>query len=256
MLDYTQAAFFKIIDDFKKFALIFNFVSQIFYIAYLIYAIATSNGLLAVNIVLLCLSIAYFIFFLIVTLREKQNKTVKAIVKKIFKYSKLAIKAVTLGITLYGLYYTSKNATLASVMLSALMIVGWLLQIAFEVITVFVESRINLLITGLQTDFDNFMKPIRAVSGFFKKAPVEEEEKELSPRQTKVMEMLGKRVAKRRAEREEKKLLKKQEQEMKKLQAKQQKREDKLTQKEAKKEEKRLKKEAKKEIAASKSEEE
>ena len=64
MLDYTKAAFDKIIDDIKKVALYFEFFTQIFMIAYLIYALFTAPALVAVNAVLLVLTLLYLFFFL------------------------------------------------------------------------------------------------------------------------------------------------------------------------------------------------
>ncbi len=49
------------------------------------------------------------------------------------------------------------------------MIVGWILQIIFEVLIKILTSRVNFILEGLEADLDNMLKPVRSVGNFFKK---------------------------------------------------------------------------------------
>ena len=98
MLDYTRVALNQIISDFKKIAYIAGVATQILYILYLIYAIAANTGILWVNIILLTLSVAYFVFSLIIQNKKitdkqqiKSKKSIHRTAKKIYKYSKLIL---------------------------------------------------------------------------------------------------------------------------------------------------------------------
>ena len=64
----TRAAFAKILNDFKKIRNSVTIGVHVMSIAYLIYALAIHTGFLAVNISLLALTSAYFVFFIIMEL--------------------------------------------------------------------------------------------------------------------------------------------------------------------------------------------
>lgn len=49
------------------------------------------------------------------------------------------------------------------------MIVGWILQIIFEVLIKILTNRVNFILEGLEADLDNMLKPVRSVGNFFKK---------------------------------------------------------------------------------------
>lgn len=49
------------------------------------------------------------------------------------------------------------------------MIVGWILQIVFEVLIKILTNRVNFILEGLEADLDNMLKPVRSVGNFFKK---------------------------------------------------------------------------------------
>jgi hypothetical protein len=77
MFDYTKTAVNKIVADFKKFFLRFSIGAQIVYIAYLLYALLTNTELWIVTAILLVLTVAYFIFFLVATAKDADKKLKK-----------------------------------------------------------------------------------------------------------------------------------------------------------------------------------
>ena len=75
MLDYTIVATKKTVDDIKRFTLVFSILTQILYIAYLAYALISNVGFTWLNIPLLAVSVAYFVFYLVI--RGKNGKKIK-----------------------------------------------------------------------------------------------------------------------------------------------------------------------------------
>ena len=170
MFDYTKAAVKKIVDDFKRIDLIRCLLTQLLYIAYLIYVICIQSGTPILNIALLTLASAYFLFFLYVKMRSVK-KELRKLVKKIYKWCKRLIKLVNLGIVIYGLSITASHFTAPSVILAALMIVGWVLEILFEVVFRFFIGKAKFILEGMEADYKNVTKPVKSVGNFFKKFP-------------------------------------------------------------------------------------
>lgn len=232
MLDYTKAALKQIVEDFKKVDLVRNVLTQILYLVYLMYAIFAKSGIFAVNLTLFVISVAYFAFFLYMTGQENANKKVTKLAATLFKRCKQVIKLFTLGVMLYGVWIAAENVTPLSMILSSLMIVGWVLQILFEIIIKFFAKRANLIIEGLEADYEGMTKPARSVGNFFKKMTGKEvEEKEI----TKARMILDEKVNAAREEKENERLEQKYLKKTEKKQAKTRKKTEKQQKKAAKK---------------------
>ena len=205
MLEYTKTAVKKVLDDFKRLDYLRNLITQVLYIAYLVYAVVVSAGVFWANVALLSLSACYFLFFLVMTTGRIGASKPKAykIVKKIFVRCKQLIKLFTLGVMLYGIYATTTHVTPLSVILSALMIVGWILQVVFEVILRYFLSRANFVIEGMEADYENFVKPVKTVGNFFKKMTGKEVEPEKERSKTRLW--LDKKVEEQKAQKEREK---------------------------------------------------
>lgn len=219
MLDYTTAAFHKIKSDFLKVLYVFNVSTQGLYIAYLAYVLFSGKGNVWVNASLLLLSAAYYVFFLVMSGKESKGaKTTKKIVAVIYRRSKQLIKLYTLIVTVYSICITTTNATPIAVLLTAFMLVGFILQIVLEIVYSIVVSRLNLLVEGLKADVEPIVKPVKSVDSFLKKmkgeevAPVKEK--------SKARLWLDKKVGENRAERAERKLALQKEKRQAKIQAK------------------------------------
>lgn len=154
MFDYTKAALGKIIDDFKKLFFGFNVVTQCVYIAYLAYAVVTKTGYFKLNISLLAASVVYFVIYLATRGGGKTAAAVSKTAKRSLKWYKIITKAGTLAVAVYGVYETATSVTPISVLLVALMLVGWILQVLFELVLYFLENKLDYVITGLKNDWD------------------------------------------------------------------------------------------------------
>jgi len=204
MFDHTKAAFKKTVNDFKKIDLIRNIATQLIYIAYLIYAICIQSGYLIANIVLLTLAIAYFIFFLYMKTRGVK-RNVKRTVKNVYKWSKQFVKLFNLGVMIYGLSITANHFTAPSLILASLMIVGWVLQILFEVVFQFFLRKAKFIMEGMEADYQKITKPVKSVGNFFKKVMGKEVKEEPAPSKDRIIleEMVSKEKAEKRRQKEE-----------------------------------------------------
>ena len=214
MFDYTQAAAKQIAADFQKVLYIISVCSQAVYIGYLLYALLTGAGVLWVNIVLLAISSAYFAFFLITTKCGKHPGGAKAKIvqktgKRVYKYCKLLLKIYPLSLTIYGLYQTTEKVSFFALLLVCFMIIGWILQIVFEVFGAIFSNRFALIMDGVKADVEEIKRPVTAVGNFFKKITGKEVEAPKEP--TKNQLKLREKVEQFRAERKEKRELQKQE---------------------------------------------
>ena len=220
MLDYTKTAVRQTVEDFKKADYIRDVATQAFYIAYLTYALIARAGVFFANIALAVLSVAYFIFFLCITKAGKDidAKPSKKAVAMIYRVCKKLITLYTLGVAIYSIYVTASNVSVTSLLLTVALIVGWILQIVFDLIIRVFVSRVNLLTEALEADVQSATKPVRAIGNFFKKVTGQEVTPEKEPTKTRLY--LDKKVAERREEERQRKLREKQEKkERKKLKA-------------------------------------
>ncbi len=231
MLDYTKMAIKQTVSDLKKTDYIRNVATQIIYIIYLIYTLIVGTGILALNIVLLVISTSYFVFFLTMTSAGKtpEGKNVKKTGTAVYVWTKRLIKLFTLGVAVYGICTAVERVSAVSVILAALMIVGWILQIIFEVLIKILTNRVNFILEGLEADLDNMLKPVRSVGNFFKKVTGKEvaPPKELTKNQLKLKEKVELYRAEQKKKKEEERLRREAEKSAAKQLAKEQKRDEK-----------------------------
>ena len=170
MLSNTKAAIGKMIDDIRAFSYYFSIAMQVIYFAYLLYAIGTDRGILWLNITLAGLSIAYFVFY-VATYNKKESaiKQMKKSARQLHRWCKLAGKTLTLCVMVYSIYATTQDVSPTSVILTALMVVAWVLQLLFSLVIGFLEKEKDLILEAIRKDMDPVTRPARAVSGFFKK---------------------------------------------------------------------------------------
>lgn len=255
MFDYTKVAINQVISDFKKIARIIGVATQIFYIVYLIYAVAAHTGILWVNIVLLAFSAAYFAFSLIIQHKKtgdkqkiKANQSVNRAVAKIYKYVKLALRFYPLALAVYGMYHAAQTPSFLSVLLLCFTVICWVMQIVFDLLIAVITNRFSLVLDGVKADVNEITRPIVSTMNFFKKITGKEVKTPEEP--TKNQLKLREKVEEYRAEKEERKEREKQEQAENKKRKKAEDKEQKTKEKKRKAQEKRN---AKEERAALKS---
>lgn len=179
MFDYTKAIFNKTMSDLKLFAKVWTIGTLGVYIAYLIYALIAHSGFLAANIILLVLSVAYFVFNLIVIIKGNELlKSRKRFAKKTYKYSKYVINSVTLITALYSIWLSPYNVHPFKLLITVFMAIMLVVQLALEVSVTIVEKRFSMFIEAFNADIEFVTKPVNTVKNVFKKITGQEVEPE------------------------------------------------------------------------------
>ena len=213
MFNYTIAAFKKTVNDCKNLLYWTGFFMQIIYLVYLGYAIFTSvAGNQIVNICLGALSLAYFIFFVVLTKAGKDKDASKKgkTVKEVFVWMKRAVRLYTLGVMIYGIFQTITTVTPLSVVLGVLMVATFVLEIIFALLTYIVEKRLSIFLSAIMHDIRPVTETTRNVGNFFKKLKGEETEpepivSELDERNLEILKPLVEQDLEERREKEEEK---------------------------------------------------
>ena len=237
MLNYTRAAFRKIINDIKKIRLLFEFSIQFFMVVYLFYSIFTNSATRITNIFLLALTLIYLFFWFKISKNgfTKEEKKLKKQVEKIFKYIKLGFGFYTLCFTIYGIYTNIATVDFISLLLTVFTVISFVIKILLLLLEYIANYYKELVLTAIKTDVSNVLKPVTTVKKLFGKDTDEPAEP------TKERLILDKLVEEKKQERQAQK-------EERKQQKIQQKQEEKLYKAQLK-HEKRLQKQADKENA-------
>lgn len=182
MLDYTKTAVRETIKDFKKYLYEFSLITQIVYIAYLVYATIFSVFQI-INGILLGVCIAYFLFFGCITkwgrdIDATRFQNAKKWGGEIFKWTKRLIRLLTLGVSIFALFQTTKAPTPLSIVMNAAMVVCWLLSVLLDIVFKIVQARVKFIVEGLEADWNDIVRPAKNVGDFFKKMTGKEVEPE------------------------------------------------------------------------------
>ncbi len=190
MLDYTKAAISKTLEDFKKIGYSFTVLFNIAYIGYLIYVLCANHTFFVTNIILLCISTAYLLFYLIITRFGKDldgHKSEKKSVNNIVKWAKYGMKIYTLGTMLYSIATIQETVNGLQLILLTLQILCFILQILFTLVCYVIEKRLEMFKVALDMDWQEFKKPVTAVENFFKRVSGKEVEPKPAPTKTQIM---------------------------------------------------------------------
>ena len=162
MFKYSRAAIDLIIKDLKRIYRTFKIISFLVMFSYFVFASIVGLGIRWVNIALAAVLLVYQIIDFFVS-----SKRVKKYARRGYVWIKLTIRAISLGIIIYGIYETAENATPLSIILVTLMIIFWIGQLIFEIILEIFENKRDLFLEAVKADFDNYKqiyeKPINTV---------------------------------------------------------------------------------------------
>lgn len=180
MIKYTKAAIDVVIRDIKILSNILKYLTLTLSLAYYICALITQIGNSVVNIVLISL-IGCFLIFELITIKIDINKVAKRIIRRIYRWSKLIIKASVLAATLYSLYLTSVTTNGLTIVLSTLTTIFFVIQLIVELLRFLFERYKDLLLDAVKQDIDNFKenasKPVENIVNvtrkIFRKEPVD-----------------------------------------------------------------------------------
>ncbi len=197
MLDYSIVAGQRVWQQIKRISLVFNIVTQILSMLVIAYITFTGGGFLPLNIGLLVLSAAYFVFYC-VTVNEKKQKALRQKVKTFFKWSKRAIKLVNLGVMLYALV-SNDSPTALDIVLLCFSLGCWVLDILFEIASIIVKGWGELMLEAVKADVETITAPFNATKNFLRGLTGKDDDPPPPP-PTKRRILLDRLVAERKAE--------------------------------------------------------
>ena len=190
MFDYTKAIFNKTRKELETAFTVFQFGTQIIYIAYLIFLLfSKQNNIWYLHLSLLLICIPYLVFDLITTknikelkkakvslLRKKEHKKRLSAAKekrrpivRIKFYASHCIKLFVLASAFYPIIVSPSTVHPLSVMCTTVMVLLWILQIVLEVIKFILNERYELFIEAIEADVSFITKPVNTVKNAFKK---------------------------------------------------------------------------------------
>ena len=177
MFERTKAAFNKTVRDIKKLIFLFTVSGLVVNVAYLIYALVKPLDNPIANWVLLGTTVAYLLFYLIITGFGREldgNKSLKKGVKILFKWLKRLVKVYTFAIAVYGICINNGNVTPLFIVLIGGQALAVVFGLVFDLLAFVVERRAQLFIDGFMADIEPVLKIKRGidnVSRFFHREP-------------------------------------------------------------------------------------
>lgn len=155
-MKYTKSAILDSFDFIKRIIYIFELIIQLLYIGYLSYKIISNNGILAINIILLVLTVYYLVYY-IATTREfytHEQKVNKKTVKLCIKISKRIVNAIVIVISIYQLVLNSSANDNINMLMTLMMIFGYVLSIIGDIIVGLINNKIVIIINAVKYDLD------------------------------------------------------------------------------------------------------
>ena len=168
MFKYTTAAYQSVLQDLKKWSVIFTWLLFTITTGYYIYAIVMEKGHLWANILSLSIIVIYTVFD---TVTKYTNiKLVNKVSKTIFNWTRILIRAATLTLTVYGLCVaTMDQINPIDIILTTLMIIMWILSVLIEIVRNIFNSKKDLFIDAFHKDIEEIKKPITTTTNVVKR---------------------------------------------------------------------------------------
>ena len=135
----TKDKIFRILD---VGSLVFGLLSILFTIAFLGVSLGLGNGNVYINTVSIIISSIYAIFLFILIFAPHGNR-VKTVGKKVYKYSRLIVSAVSLGLNIYALIVTKDSPTFIAIFMVIFFSITLYLKILFEIMTILVKIYVG-----------------------------------------------------------------------------------------------------------------
>ena len=203
MLTNTKAVGNKIKNDLRIFSGIYSISAQLIYVLFLVYTLISGIGILALNIALLALSVAFEAFLTISFIkRDFLTREHNKLIKRAFRITSLTLKAISLGIGIYGIHISITSVNTVSLIFTVLMFFGWLSSVLIELLRFVIEGYVNLSVAAVKNDIEPLVK-------IYHKITFKSYERETSDEDEKVRKIADVYRAELKEKEEAKKTLKK-----------------------------------------------
>lgn len=178
MLKYTTSSIRDTYDFIKQAIFIFDTIFQVFYIGYLIFRIWTKTGFLALNIILLTITLFYFVYNL-VTNREfytDEQKKQRSVIRNISKIIKRLVNFTVIGLAVYRLYIDGSQVDNITMLLTVIMILGFVFSVVFDLLIMLIDRRSKLIEASIYYDAELFRENHALITKFLRMNKVDIEE--------------------------------------------------------------------------------
>ncbi len=171
MIDNTTKAVDLIIGQLKTADKVRKLLTMLIYIAYVLYRLVSHGGYLALNLVLLAVTVAYMIFYVINMSFDGRLLNRKAVeyVNRFYRWTRFILAAVGTGLTVSGFLAVGAEYTTVNLILAIVLPVFLVLQLILDLAIDYLTYCFNMLKTAATADIDNFKvqyeRPISAVKG-------------------------------------------------------------------------------------------
>lgn len=159
MAKNSFSAFQKIKNFFLRIKCVFDIILPLFPIAFLVYSLAAGMGFLWANIITLALSVAHYVFHVIVLFQAREDKELKQTVKVIYKTCVRFVKFLTLVVSIYGLWLSIAHIDFLSLFLTAVSLFGWIFQVTLDIIIYVVARYMKFLEEAFLVNAEKPKKP-------------------------------------------------------------------------------------------------
>lgn len=159
-IKYTKSATLDTLDFVKKTVSVLDIINQSFYIAYVTYRLILQMGYLAINIILLILTVSDLVFQLS-TLREfytKEQRETRKIVRVSIKWVKRTIRIILITLSIVNLVQNAATVTLIDLLMTLLMIFGFIFSIVSDVVLKIINNRMAVIRNAFYYDIEEFKK--------------------------------------------------------------------------------------------------
>ena len=143
----------------------FGIISAITMIIYPIFAIIVHLGNFYINLTVLILS---FIYFLCITFIKNRKRTFASI----YKWIRVLLSAIALGINFYSVYISATNTNGLSIILSCVMVICFILKIAVNIIYDLFVPKLELIYMCVIEDLKPVARIVDPVMKTFTRKPL------------------------------------------------------------------------------------
>ena len=164
MLKYSKASLGIIKQELATISFFVALLSSFLMMVYLVYSTIVGNGIFVANIALCVITTINFVTYILMHRAEaKDVREARNWIKHTCRITKLGINAVSLATIVYAVVSTPDEVNAITLVLLPLMIIFWVLQAIVEMVTLYVKSRMDLFLAGIQMDFDYVLTPLAKV---------------------------------------------------------------------------------------------
>ena len=148
----------------KIFFFVISVLTQLSYISLLVYLSTVVDERQAVNISLLVFSIIYLIIYIVLSLiRNRDVSKAKTTAKRAYKTVKFLLRFISIGITIYGIYLTSKYFSLISAILAGASLHFLINELIIEIVSFLIAREAKKLKQDVTDGLNDIVDSVKSI---------------------------------------------------------------------------------------------